>query len=144
MRIRHNLYFGLQLTQALEAIVDREGGNKSQLVNDGMLDWLANRGARDLEALLQPRLDRISREIGRSRREQSKCRRDIGVVLEALMLFVRYVLTVTASDPERDQVALHRGSERYDRFITQLGRQIAAGGTKLASNDDEDDEETVS
>lgn len=144
MRIRHNLYFGQQLTQALEAIVDREGGNKSQLVNDGMLDWLANRGARDLEALLQPRLDRISREIGRSRREQSKCRRDIAVVLEALMLFVRYVLTVTASDPERDQVALRRGSERYDRFIAQLGRQIAAGGTKLASNDDDDDEETVS
>lgn len=139
MRIRHNLYFGRQLTEALDAIVLQAGGNKSQLVNDAMLDWLANRGARKLGIELQPRLDRISRDIGRLHRDQEKCRRDVGFVLEALMLFVRYELTVAASEPERDQAALRRGSERYDRFIAQLGRQIAAGGTRLASQTDEEE-----
>ncbi len=117
MGIRHNLYLGLELTKALNAIVAQEGGNKSKLVNDVMLDWLANRGMRNLANQLQPRLDRLSKQI---QRDQAKCRRDVGVVLEALM-------------------ALRRGSERYDRFIAQLGRQIAAGGTRLAS-DDQDEE----
>lgn len=139
MGIRHNLYLGLELTKALDAIVAQEGGNKSKLVNDVMLDWLANRATRNLASQLQPRLDRMSKEM---RRDQAKCRRDVGVVLEALMLFVRYVLTVTASDAEHDQAALRRGSERYDRFISQLGRQIAAGGTRPLS--DEHDEEASS
>ncbi|MEJ5979113.1 CopG family transcriptional regulator [Novosphingobium sp. PS1R-30] len=142
MRIRHNLYFGQQLTRELDAIIAREGGNKSQLINDVMLEWIANRGAGKVETLLKPRLDRLSKENGQLNRELGKCRRDVGIVLEALMLFVRYVLTAFAADPEHDQAALRRGSERYDRFIAQLGRQIAAGGSNLASNDD--DEEAAS
>ena len=71
------------------------------------------------------RLDRLSREM-------SACRRDIEVVLEGLALFIRYQLTVTAPLPEADAAALAIGNDRFERFISQLGRQLAGGKRTLA------------
>src|SRR3546814_5191277 len=58
-------------------------------------------------------------------------RRDVDVVLEALSLFVRYQLTVTALLPEADSAARAVGNERFERFIAQLGRQIVGGKRTL-------------
>ena len=126
MKLRQNLYIDSELVDALDALARRRGGNKSRIVNEAVKTWLARRGTRELDDLLKPRLDRMSREVG-------ACRRDIEVVLEALSLFVRYQLTVTAPLPEADSVARAIGNERFDRFIAQLGRQIAAGKRTLAT-----------
>ncbi|MFT3975712.1 MAG: CopG family transcriptional regulator [Sphingomonas bacterium] len=112
------------MSDALEALAIRPGGNKSRIVNEALGSWLARRATKEVDDLLKVRLDRISREIG-------ACRRDINVVLEALALFVRYQLTVTAPLPEADAAALATGNERFERFITQLGRQIAGGKRTL-------------
>jgi hypothetical protein len=132
MKVRQNLYIDRELSEALEGLaILRRGGNKSRVVNDALKDWLARRATKEVDDLLKVRLDRISREIG-------ACRRDIEVVLEALALFVRYQLTVTAPLPEADAAALAIGNERFDRFIAQLGRQIAGGKRTLdASQVDE-------
>ena len=125
MKVRQNLYIDRELSEALEGLaVLRRGGNKSRVVNEALKDWLARRATKEIDDLLKVRLDRISREIG-------ACRRDIEVVLEALALFVRYQLTVTAPLPEADAAALATGNERFDRFIAQLGRQIAGGKRTL-------------
>lgn len=125
MKVRQNLYIDRELSEALEGLaVLRRGGNKSRVVNEALRDWLARRATKEVDDLLKVRLDRISREIG-------ACRRDIEVVLEALALFVRYQLTVTAPLPEADGAAIALGNERFDRFIAQLGRQIAAGKRTL-------------
>jgi len=125
MKVRQNLYIDRELSEALEGLaVLRRGGNKSRVVNDALKDWLARRATRQVDDLLKVRLDRISREIG-------GCRRDIEVVLEALALFVRYQLTVTAPLPEADAAARATGNERFERFIAQLGRQIADGKCTL-------------
>lgn len=125
MKIRQNLYIDRELSEALEGLaILRRGSNKSRVVNEALKDWLARRATRQVDDLLKIRLDRISREIG-------ACRRDIEVVLEALSLFVRYQLTVTAPLPEADAAAIAAGNERFDRFIAQLGRQIAAGKRTL-------------
>jgi predicted transcriptional regulator len=126
MKLRQNLYIDSELVDALDALARRRGGNKSRIVNEAVKTWLARRGTREIDDLLKPRLDRLSREIG-------ACRRDIEVVLEALSLFVRYQLTVTAPLPEADSAARAIGNERFDRFITQLGRQIAAGRRTLGA-----------
>jgi predicted transcriptional regulator len=126
MKLRQNLYLDSELVDALGALAIRRGGNKSRIVNEAVKTWLAHRGSRELDDLLKPRLDRLSREIG-------ACRRDIEVVLEALSLFVRYQLTVTAPLPEADGAARAIGNERFERFIAQLGRQIAAGQRTLAA-----------
>lgn len=128
MKVRQNLYIDRELSDALDALAIRPGGNKSRIVNEALGTWLARRATKQVDDLLKVRLDRISREIG-------ACRRDIEVVLEALSLFVRYQLTVTAPLPEADAAAIAAGSERFDRFIAQLGRQIAGGKRTLDTVD---------
>lgn len=128
MKVRQNLYIDSELSKSLDELV-RRGGNKSRIVNEALKTWLARRGAKEIDDLFKPRLDRLTRDIG-------KCRRDVEVVLEALSLFIRYQLTVTAPLPEADTAALSVGNARFERFIAQLGRQIAGGTRTLGAVDE--------
>lgn len=130
MKVRQNLYLDREITDALEALAAGQHGNKSRLVNDALRDWLARRGTRELDTLLKPRLDRLTREIGLARR-------DIDVLLESLALFVRYQLMVTAPLPDGDAAALAVGRDRFESFVVQVGRQIAAGVRTLGPPADE-------
>jgi len=124
MKVRQNLYIDRELSDALEALATKPGSNKSRLVNDALASWLARRGAKEVDDLLKVRLDRMSREIRHARR-------DLEVLLESLSLFVRYQLTVTAPLPESDAAALAVGRDRFEAFVSQVGRQIAAGKRSL-------------
>ena len=125
MKIRQNLYIDREIGDALEALAAGNRGNKSRLVNDALKDWLARRGTREVDDLLKVRLDRLSREL-------DGARRDIDVLLESLSLFVRYQLTVTAPLPEADAAGRAIGRDRFESFVAQVGRQIAAGTRTLA------------
>jgi predicted transcriptional regulator len=131
VKVRQNLYIDRALSDALEALSSKPGANKSRIVNDALSAYVARRATREVDDLLKIRLDRISREIG-------QVRRDIEVALETLALFIHYQLTVTAPLPEADAAALAVGNDRFERFISQLGRQIAAGKRTLrAANEAE-------
>lgn len=125
MKIRQNLYLDREIGDALEALAAGNRGNKSHLVNDALRDWLARRGTRQVDDLLKVRLDRLSREL-------DGARRDIDVLLESLSLFVRYQLMVTAPLPEADAAGRAIGRDRFESFVAQVGRQIAAGTRTLA------------
>lgn len=125
MKVRQNLYIDREVSDALEALAAGPRGNKSHLVNDALKAWLARRGTKDVDDLLKPRLDRLSREL-------AGARRDIDVLLESLSLFVRYQLMVTAPLPEADAAARAVGRDRFEAFVGQVGRQIAAGKRTLA------------
>ena len=124
MKVRQNLYIDREIADALDALARRPGGNKSRIVNDALATWLARRASKEVDDLLKLRLDRTSRDL-------ALARRDIDVVLECLALFIRYQLTVTAPLPEADAAALAVGNERFQRFVAQLGRQIAGGKRSL-------------
>ncbi|QAY78173.1 CopG family transcriptional regulator [Sphingosinicella sp. BN140058] len=128
MKVRQNLYIDHELSRALETLAAGSRGNKSHIVNDALKAWLARRGAREVDELLKPRLDRMSREI-------AGARRDIDVLLESLSLFVRYQLMVTAPLPEADAAARAVGRDRFEAFVAQVGRQIAAGRRTLGPVD---------
>jgi hypothetical protein len=128
MKIRQNLYIDREIGEALEALAAGETGNKSRLVNDALRDWLARRGSKEVDDLLRLRLDRISREI-------ALARRDLEVLLESVSLFVRHQLTVTAPLPEGDTAALAVGRERFEKFVAQVGRQLASNWRTLGSDD---------
>lgn len=129
MKVRQNLYIDRELSDALEALAAGTVGNKSRLVNDALADWLARRGAKEIDDLLKLRLDRITREI-------EHARRDIEVLLESLSLFVRYQLMVTAPLPEADAAAIAVGRDRFEKFVAQVGRQLAAGKRTIGHDPD--------
>ncbi|MDG5488879.1 CopG family transcriptional regulator [Sphingomonas sp. BGYR3] len=132
MKVRQNLYIDRELSDALEALAAGTAGNKSRLVNDALADWLSRRGTKQVDDLLKLRLDRISREIGNARR-------DIDVLLESLSLFVRYQLMVTAPLPDADAAAIAVGRDRFEKFVAQVGRQLAAGKRSIGHAPDLED-----
>lgn len=128
MKVRQNLYIDQAISDALEALAAGPGGNKSRLVNDAVAAWLARRGTKEIDDLLKVRLDRMSREI-------ALIRRDSEVILESLALFVRYQLLVTAPLPEADSSALAVGLDRFEKFVAQVGRQLASGRRTLGNDE---------
>lgn len=124
MKPRHHLYFDEGLTAELEALAARPGTSKSAIVADALRAYLKRRGAREIDDLLKVRLDRISTET-------AKLRRDVDVLLESFALFVRWQLTVQAPLPEADVAARAVGRERFEAFVTQVGRQIGGGRRTL-------------
>ncbi|WP_068082252.1 CopG family transcriptional regulator [Novosphingobium rosa] len=125
MNNRHNLYLDQQVSDALNALAKGAKGNKSRIVNDALRDWLDRRATKEIDDLLKPRLDRMSREI-------AGARRDIDVVLESLALFIRYQLTATAPLPEADAAGRAVGRDRFEAFVAQVGRQMASNARTLA------------
>ena len=130
MKPRHHLYFDQALTDQLEALAEKPGSSKSAIVADALRAYLARRGARELDDMLKVRLDRISRDL-------RKLRRDMDVMLESFALFVRYELTVNAPLPEGDDAARAVGRDRFEAFIAQVGRQLAAGKRSLDRTEEE-------
>lgn len=131
MKLRQNLYIDLELSRALDALAATPGATKSGIVNEALGTWLKRRGAGQIDDLLKVRLDRMSRDIAR-------IRRDVEVLLESLSLFVRYQLAVTAPLPEADSAARAIGRERFEAFVAQVGRQIGSGKRSIGTIDEED------
>lgn len=123
MKPRHHLYLDDALTAKLEALAAKPGTSKSAIVADALRAYLARRGAKELDDLLQVRLDRVTTQLGRMER-------DIQILLETLALFIRYEFTVTAPLPDSEQAAARAvAQDRYQAFIEQVGRRIAGGRT---------------
>lgn len=118
MKPRHHLYFDEALTAELEALAAKPGTSKSAIVGDALRDYLRRRATRELDEMLKVRLDRIGAELGR-------LRRDLDVQLESFALFVLWQLTVQAPLPEGDAAARAIGRERFEAFVTEVGRRVA-------------------
>ena len=128
MKPRHHLYFDDALTEQLDRLGGKPGTSKSAIVADALRAYLDRRAASELDALFKVRLDRMSRQLARIERDQK-------ILLESLALFVRYQLTVTAPLPEADKAAQAVGRERFQRFVDQVGRQLASGRQTLGAED---------
>ncbi|MBW4331121.1 ribbon-helix-helix domain-containing protein [Stakelama sp. CBK3Z-3] len=127
MKPRHHLYFDEALSAELEALATSPGTTKSAIVADALRAYLARRGAREVDTLLKPRLDHMSADL-------SRLRRDLDILLETLALFVRWQLTVQAPLPEADAAARAVGRERFEAFVTQVGRRLGTGRRTFGEN----------
>ena len=123
MKPRHHLYLDDELSERLDALASKPGSSKSAIVADALRAYLARRGSKELDDLLKVRLDRMTAQMGR-------VERDVQILLETLALFIRYEFTVTPQLPESEQAAARAvAQDRYQAFIEQVGRRIAAGRT---------------
>lgn len=129
MKVRQNLYIDREISKALDALAAGQHGNKSRLVNDALADWLERRGSHKLDDQLKVRLDRLTRE-------SALVRRDLEVLLESLSHFILHQLTVGAPLAAADAAARAIGRDRFEAFIAEVGRTIAAGRTRLSFDEE--------
>lgn len=129
MKPRHQIYLDEGLTEALDRLGGRSGTSKSAIVADALRAFLERRAAGELDELLKIRLDRVSRALNCVERNQK-------ILMESLALFVRYQLTITAPLPEADRAGQALGRERFQRFVDQVGRQLASGRATFADPDE--------
>lgn len=124
-KVRHQLFLPRPLSDRLEALAAKPGASKSAILADAVTAWLDRRGTSELEDRFGIRLDRISAAL-------SRVERDGNVLLETLALFVRYELAVQAPLAENDQAGRAMAATRFEAFVGQVARQIAAGRRTLA------------
>ncbi len=118
---RLSVYLDADLKRQLADFAKRRGKSESLIAEAGIASFLSPDADERKEAAISKRLDRIERTIQR-------LERDVGIVNEALALFIRFWLTSTASLPETTQAAARaKGGERYDKFLEALGRRLANG-----------------
>lgn len=121
MKPRLHVYLDDELNDRLDALAAKPGTSKSAIVSDALKYFLARGAAAEIDAVLKVRLDKVARHMARIERDQQ-------VVLETLALFIRFQLMVTAPLPDGDQLAAKAlGTERFNTFVEQVGRRIAAG-----------------
>lgn len=119
-KIRHQLFLPRPLSERLEALAAKPGASKSAILADAVTAWLERRGRSELEDRFGLRLDRLTTSLGR-------IERDGHILLETLALFVRYELAIHAPLAENDAAGRAIARDRFEAFVAQVGRQIAAG-----------------
>jgi hypothetical protein len=87
----------------------------------GIASFLSPDAAERQEAATTKRLDQVDRRL-------SRMERDLGIAVETLAIFVRFWLSTTPALPEpAAQAARAKAGERYEAFVTALGRRLANG-----------------
>lgn len=124
-RVRHQFFLSEDLTERLESLAAKPGASKSAILADAVEAWLNRRGAHELDDRFGLRLDRLTRSI-------DKVGRDGEILLETVALFVRYELAIHPPLAENDHAGRAMARDRFNAFVQQVGRQIAAGRRTLA------------
>ena len=126
-KVRHQLFLPMPLSDRLDALAAKPGASKSAILADAIAAWLNRRGMSELDDRFGMRLDRISTALAR-------IERDGHVMLETLALFVRYELAIQAPLAENDQAGRAVAAKRFEAFVAQVGRQVAAGRRTINSD----------
>lgn len=130
-RVRHQLFLPRPLSDRLESLAAKPGATKSAILVDALTAWLDRRGTSELDDRFGLRLDRMSKALGR-------IERDGEVILETLALFIRFELAIQTPLADNDHAGRALGAKRFEAFVSQVGRQVAAGRRTLAANPEQD------
>jgi hypothetical protein len=129
-KVRHQLFLSKPLSDRLEVLAAKPGASKSAILADAVAAWLDRRGGSELDDRFGLRLDRLSAALVR-------LERDSHITLETLALFIRYELTIHLPLAENDQVGRALGRDRFEAFVTQVGRHVASGRRTLVAAEKE-------
>ena len=119
MKPRLHVYLTEDVNNRLGLLAARPGSSKSAIVNDALKAFFDKGATSEINAVLRVRLDKVARLLTRLEADQQ-------VMRECLALFIRFELMVTAPVPDQP-AAKALGVERFDSFIAQVRRRLAAG-----------------
>ncbi|WP_306028677.1 CopG family transcriptional regulator [Stappia sp. MMSF_3263] len=124
-------YLDQDVMKLLSDYAARRDLSQSLVVEAAIASFLSPDADERREAAVTKRLDQIDRRM-------TRLERDLGISVEALAIFVRFWLATTPALPEpAAQAARAKAGERYDAFVTALGRRLAKG-TKLGQEISDD------
>jgi hypothetical protein len=126
-RIRHQFLLDPELSEKLDKISRDPSTTKSAVVAKAVEAFIERRGENELDRRYGVRLDRLSRDLAR-------IRHDAEMILESLALFIRFSITLHAHTPVPDKATQAIAHERFDKFVEQVGRQIASGKRSLGKD----------
>ncbi len=116
-----SVYLDPEIMTMLAEFAARRGQSRSMIAEAAIASFLSPDADERREAAVVKRLDQIDRRV-------SRLERDVGISVETLAVFVRFWLTSTPALPEpAAQAARAKASERYDAFVSALGRRLAMG-----------------
>ena len=116
-----SVYIDPDIMTMLADYAARREQSQSMIAEAAIASFLSPDDAERREAAIAKRLDQLDRRMNR-------LERDIGISVETLAIFVRCWLATTPALPEpAAQAARAKAGERYEAFITALGRRLAKG-----------------
>jgi len=121
-KTRHQFYLPDELSAKLDAMAAQPGSSKTAILTDALTAWFDRRAGHELDQRFGARLDRQSRIADRTEQK-------LDFLTEAVGLFVRHQLTLTAHQPAFDAETNRLGRVRYDEFMKVVGRMLARGDT---------------
>ncbi|WP_279483702.1 CopG family transcriptional regulator [Aureimonas sp. SK2] len=120
-KTKFTVYLDPDITQALANFAARRDQSQSMIAEAAIASFLSPDDAERREAIVAKRLDQLDRRM-------TRMERDLGIAVETLAVFVRFWITTTPALPDpAAQAARAKSSERYEAFITALGRRLAKG-----------------
>lgn len=115
------IYLDPDLTAALADFAARRDRSQSMIAEAAIASFVSPDDAERREAIVAKRLDQIDRRM-------TRVERDVGIAVESLAVFIRFWVTTTPALPEpAAKAAKAKSVERYEAFITALGRRLAQG-----------------
>jgi len=115
------IYLAPDVEKTLVDFAARRDQSLSMIAEASIASFLSPDDAERREAIVAKRLDQIDRRM-------TRLERDVGISVESLAVFIRFWLTTTPALPEpAAQAARAKASERYEAYITALGRRLAQG-----------------
>lgn len=115
------IYLDPDVTSALADFAARRDRSQSMIAEAAIASFLSPDDAERREAVVVKRLDQLDRRMAR-------LERDVGIAVESLAVFIRFWVTTTPALPEpAAKAAKAKSAERYEAFITALGRRLAQG-----------------
>ena len=118
---KFTVYLDPDVTRALADFAARRDQSQSMIAEAAIASFLSPDDAERREAVVAKRLDQIDRRM-------TRLERDVGIAVETLAVFIRFWITTTPALPEpAAQAARAKSAERYEAFITALGRRLVKG-----------------
>lgn len=118
---RLSVYLDPGVMRRLTEHAARRDHSRSLVAEAAIESFLSPDAAERQEAAITKRLDQLDRRM-------TRMERDVGISVEMLAVFVRFWVATTPALPEpAAQAARAKAGERYDQFVTALGRRLAKG-----------------
>ncbi|BBB98531.1 putative transcriptional regulator [Bradyrhizobium elkanii] len=118
---RLSVYLDPNVMGRLAEHAARRGHSRSLVAEAAIESFLSPDASERQEAAIARRLDQFDRRMLR-------LERDVGIAIETLAVFIRFWLATTPALPEpAAQAARAKAGERYDAFVSALGRRLGKG-----------------